>query len=201
MYLDELSNKIWATKNSRFVANKRIKRRRYGSFALLSLFSVFIVGINLLVFIPIFQIKGTEITILTIIVSTLILVGNQLMVLANYQKREDDYLKCGKELDALNQKLQIEIDSNPKPSKENQIEWVDKYQNILNIYEENHTDLDYEYFDCKYKYKKDTNKWFKKKLLLCSKIYVTAKWFLIDINVLIVLTGIIVGIITYLLLR
>lgn len=182
MYIEELSNKIWLTKKSRFVAYRRIKRRRYGSYAFLSLFSVLIIGINLLVFMPKFQDKSTEITILTIILSILILVVSLLITQANYQKREEDYLRCGEELDTLNEKLKIEIKNNSQLSKEEQIEWVDKYHNILEKYKENHTNFDYEYACILEENEHKAMAWHKFSCL--RKPYIRIVWYLIDVNTL-----------------
>lgn len=197
MYLDDLSHKIWFTKKSRFLSAKRIKRRRYGSYAILSLFSVFIIGINLLVFLSKFKLKSTEITILTIILSILILVVNMLIIQANYLNREEEYLKCGKELDTLNQKLQIEKEGNKEVSKDDQLKWVRDYNFILDKYKENHTYLDYKYAKCNDEYENNKNKWYKKKILFFNKYCAEAKWYLIDVNVLIIFIGIIISYITY----
>lgn len=192
MYLEELSNKIWLTKKSRFVAYRRIKRRRYGSYAFLSLFSVLIIGINLLVFIPDFQSKSTVITVLTIILSILILVVNMLITQANYQKREEDYLKCGEELDTLNEKLKIETQENSQFSKEEQIEWVNKYHYILEKYKENHTNFDYKYA-CILEEKNNMTchipSWLRKQ-------YTRIVWYLIDMNTLLLICLVIIIILT-----
>lgn len=195
MYLEELSNKIWLTKKSRFVAYRRIKRRRYGSYAFLSLFSVLIIGINLLVFIPEFQHKSTVITVLTIILSILILVVNMLITQANYQKREEDYLKCGEELDTLNEKLKIETQENSQFSKEEQIEWVNKYHNILEKYKENHTNFDYKYACILEKNKYNENSLHNIHSWLC-KLYTRIVWYLIDVNTLLSICLVIIIILT-----
>ena len=52
MYLEKLSDKIWATKNARFTASRRMHRNKISSAAATSMLSASIIAINLLVFLP-----------------------------------------------------------------------------------------------------------------------------------------------------
>lgn len=143
MFLNELSDKIWATKNARFTAYRRMKRNRVSSNVALSLLSVQIIAINLLVFTDYFKIYSNSITIITIILSTFILVLSLLINQLQYESREKNYHNCGIDLDILNQKIKLRIEDEAPINLDENKDTLNEYSQILQKYSLNHTEFDH----------------------------------------------------------
>ena len=107
MYLQDLSGKIWKTKNARFKAAQRMRRSRISSTASVALLSASVIAVNMLAFLNISDNDKTIITIVTVVLSTFALVMSLLIALLRYEYREDNYQQCGRELENLNQRLKI----------------------------------------------------------------------------------------------
>lgn len=153
MYLEELSDKIWATKNARFIASQRMHRNKISSVAAVSMLSASIIAINLFTFLP--NKNGetdfsTYITLSTIILSVFALVISALINQLDYADRERSFHSCGIDLDTLNQNIKIiieEANDNPEIEIEKStiIDFLTDYQKILKLYNLNHTTFDYHY--------------------------------------------------------
>ena len=184
MYLKELSNKIWKTKNSRFIASKRMKRSRNSSTVSVALLSASIIAVNMLAFLNISEIDKIIITIVTIVLSTFALVMSLLISHLRYEYREDNYHQCGIELDHLNQRLAIRInelcagnnvDEIESPNEDN-LKYLDDYNAILSKYNLNHTEFDYNYSLIIAESDKDYD--------LLQLLYYWLRWNIFDVNTL-----------------
>lgn len=166
MYLKELSEKVWKTKNARFVASKRMKRNRNSSTVSVALLSASIIAINMLVFFNITEKDKAIITIVTVVLSTFALVMSLLINHLRYEYREDNYHQCGIKLDKLNQHIRIRISElcsdknkeNETSSPKDDLKYWDEYYNILEKYNLNHSDFDYNYSLIK-ECRNDFSKW------------------------------------------
>lgn len=184
MYLKELSNKIWKTKNARFIASKRMKRSRNSSTVSVALLSSSIIAVNMLAFLNISEIDKNIITIVTVVLSTFALVMSLLISHLRYEYREDNYHQCGIELDHLNQRIAIRInelcagnnvDEIESPNEDN-FKYLDDYNAILSKYHLNHTEFDYNYSLIKAESDKDYD--------LLQLIYYWLRWNIFDVNTL-----------------
>lgn len=154
MYLQELSEKVWITKNARFLASKRMNRSRKSSVTSVALLSASIIAVNMLVFFDQGKVYSTTITVVTVILSTFSLVMSLLITHMRYEYREDNYHQCGLELENLNQRLRLKIseiiqanggrEDIESPMDENE-KFLSEYNDILKKYNLNHTDFDYKY--------------------------------------------------------
>lgn len=185
MYLQDLSDKIWKTKNARFIAAKRMKRSRNSSTVSVALLSASIIAVNMLAFLNISEIDKTIITIVTVVLSTFALVMSLLISHLRYEYREDNYHQCGIELDHLNQRLTIRINELCEGNNnlneivspiEDNLKYLDEYNAILSKYNLNHTEFDYNYSLIKAESDKDHN------FLLF--IYYWVRWNILDVNAL-----------------
>lgn len=185
MYLQDLSDKIWKTKNARFIAAQRIKRSRISSTASVALLSASIIAINMLAFLNVSEDEKTRITIGTVVLSTFALVMSLLVTLMRYEHREDNYTQCGIELENLNQRLRIRINEllnsgnktdeiiSPKDDDE---KFLKEYSDILRKYNQNHTEFDYQYSLLKAESTKEHGFW--------KTIGYWFRWYILDVNVL-----------------
>ena len=180
MYLKELSDKVWMTKNARFCAAKRMRRNRISSTASVALLSASVIAINMLAFLDIGTHEKTIITIVTVILSTFALVMSLLISLLRYEYRENNYHQCGLDLEHLNQQLKIriqELSSQGKMSSEEDNKmFLEHYDAILRKYNLNHTDFDFQYSKFKTKDNKEKSLW--------ENICYWFKWAILDVNML-----------------
>lgn len=185
MYLLELSDKIWKTKNARFIAGKRMKRSRNSSTVSVALLSASIIAVNMLAFLNISDIDKTIITIVTVVLSTFALVMSLLISHLRYEYRENNYHQCGIELDHLNQRIKIRINELctgnnnvneiVSPNEDN-LKYLDEYNTILSKYNLNHTEFDYNYSLIKAEIDKDHK--------LSLLIYYWVRWNILDVSAL-----------------
>ena len=155
MYLEELSDKVWATKNARFLASKRMGRSRKSSTAAVAFLSASIIAVNMLVFFDKYKSEecSTMITVITVILSTFSLVMSLLITMLRYEYREDNYHQCGLELENLNQRIKLRKSeiaansggSNTESPKEDNKRFLEEYYDIQKKYNLNHTTFDYDY--------------------------------------------------------
>lgn len=185
MYLKELSDKIWKTKNARFIAAKRMKRSRNSSTVSVALLSASIIAVNMLAFLNISEFDKTIITIVTVVLSTFALVMSLLISHLRYEHREDNYHQCGIELDHLNQLLTIRINelctgnnnaNEIESSNEDNLKYLNEYNAILSKYNLNHTDFDYNCSLIKAESDKEHD--------LLQLIYYWVRWNILDVSVL-----------------
>lgn len=154
MYLKELSDKVWTTKNARFMAAKRMHRRHVSSMVAVALLSASVIAVNLLALLNINDGMKTMITIITVVLSVFALVMSLIITFLRYESHENNYHQCGIELDQLNQRLKIRIDELSKgqqnvasiqsPTADN-TKYLDEYSGILKKFNLNHSELDFLY--------------------------------------------------------
>lgn len=185
MYLKELSDKIWTTKNARFLAAKRMNRRRVSSTVSVALLSASIIAVNLLAFLDTDSDQKTMITIVTVVLSVFALVMSLLITLLRYEFRENNYHQCGIDLDHLNQNLKIRIDELAKGQhnsdeiqspKEDNTKFLKEYFDILKKYSLNHSELDYLYASIKAEEDK-SQKCFR-------RFWLWFRWNVLDVNII-----------------
>lgn len=185
MYLQDLSDKIWKTKNARFKAAQRMRRCRISSTVSVALLSASVIAVNMLAFFNISDNNKTVITIATVILSTFALVMSLLIGLLRYEYREDNYQQCGRELENLNQRLKIRISElfdgkadsysiiSPKEVNE---KFLGEYNDVLRRFNLNHSEFDYDYSMMK----AENNK----KHSIPLSVWYWIRWNLWDVNVL-----------------
>lgn len=185
MYLQDLSDKIWKTKNARFKAAQRMRRSRISSTASVALLSASVIAVNMLAFLNISDYNKTIITIVTVVLSTFALVMSLLIALLRYEYREDNYQQCGRELENLNQRLKIRIneilaekegENDVKSPKDDDMNYLGEYNDILRRFNLNHSEFDYRYSLMKAENDKDYGCWLP--------VWYWVKWNLFDVNVL-----------------
>lgn len=185
MYLQDLSDKIWKTKNARFKAAQRMRRSRISSTASVALLSASVIAVNMLAFLNISDSDKTIITIVTVVLSTFALVMSLLIALLRYEYREDNYQQCGRELENLNQRLKIRIneiqaekagESDVKSPKDDDMQYLGEYNDILRRFNLNHSEFDYCYSLMKAENDKDHGIWLS--------FWYWVKWNLLDVSVL-----------------
>lgn len=201
MYLKDLSDKIWKTKNARFNAAQRMRRSRISSTASVALLSASIIAVNMLVFLNISESNKTIITIVTVVLSTFALVMSLLISLLRYEYREDNYQQCGRELETLNQRLKIRIEDiqggekdkeDVKSPNDDNMKYLGEYNDILKRFNLNHSEFDYNYSMLKAESDKDHGLW--------KPFTYWFRWYLLDVNILywlIAIVPVVVIIITF----
>lgn len=146
MYLEEFSNTVYKTMCARFTAFRRVKRNRDASKVAETLFSASIIGISLIALMSNNLEVSKNISVFTIILSTLLLSLSLLLSGLSYDKRMDNYHACGNELSRLYRNMHHDVKTlTEEEQKRKESDYIDQYFNILNKYNQNHTSFDYEY--------------------------------------------------------
>ena len=192
MYLEELSDKVWATKNARFLASKRMARSRKSSTVAVALLSASIIAVNMLVFFGKFKNEdiSTMITVITVILSTFSLVMSLLIAMLRYEYREDNYHQCGLELENLNQRIRLKIREltqnggidKRESSMEDNERFKKEYFDIQMKYNLNHTTFDYVYSKWKSGINDSNNANSDKQKTKCEKIFLSI-WYWVRYSV------------------
>lgn len=145
--LDSLGNTVYKTMSARFTASRRMKRSRDSSKVCESMFSVSIIAISLIAL----QMNPAKdvanmISVFTIILSTFLLVLSLLFSGLNYDKRMENYHACGNELNRLYRLIKHDVNVLPKEEQDKkEIDYINKYEEILSKYNLNQTYFDYQY--------------------------------------------------------
>lgn len=157
MYLQELSDKVWRTKNARFLAYHRMHRCYVSSTVCVAMLTVTIISVNMLAFFNVDDTQKTLISIVTVILSVFALAVSLLIAFMRYEYREENYHQCGIELDTFNQRLKIRINELQENSNadgiassiEENTRFLEDYYAILKKYDQNHAEIDYLYSSLK----------------------------------------------------
>ena len=146
MYLENLCNIVYKTMCARFTAYRRMKRDRDASKVAEAFSSASIIAISL-ISLKVHNIElSNNISILTIILSTFLLVVSLLFSNLDYEKRMDNYHSCGNDLSRLYRFMHHDsICLTEDKQKEKELEYLNKYFDILKKYNLNHTTFDYDY--------------------------------------------------------
>lgn len=143
--LASLSRRCWKTSKARFEAARRMRRCCNASTLCVAMLSLEIIIINLLIFIPSLSLDGDLVTIITVCLSAFVLVLSLIIAQLKYDKREEEYHKCGMLLSALERRMTVFIASKKERSYETVLNFEKKYQEILRQSNLNHTKVDWEH--------------------------------------------------------
>ncbi|MFI2744258.1 SLATT domain-containing protein [Zhouia sp. PK063] len=140
--------KLWETKGSRFIAAKRYERHEKWSTITISLVSIYIICINLLVFVPNRPpiLSDINITLSTISLSIIVIVVSVILNNMGYKHLSHRFHDCGREITIVYDKLCLLKAESEKARREDLEEITNEYNSILRKYDINHTTLDYEVF-------------------------------------------------------
>ncbi len=185
-YIEELFSKVEKTKIARFQASRRMKRNRNSSNTMISLMSAYIILLNLLGFSDKFN-DGNKITILTIGLSVIILVITLLVGQLNYAQREDNYHRCGNELNMLLNEILLIIKGNQQIEITRKKDLTNRYDNILSKYNLNHIEIDYEYGVRKHEDRVNVSTWFLWHVFSMNVLYYFGAFVIAIICLLIIL--------------
>ncbi|MCX2680267.1 SLATT domain-containing protein [Galbibacter sp. EGI 63066] len=146
--LNRWYKKLWETKGSRFIAAKRYERHEKWSTITISLVSIYIICINLLVFVPNRPpiLSEINITLSTISLSILVIVISIILNNMSYKHLSHRFHDCGREITIVYDKLCLLKADSEKVRKEDLEEITNQYNSILRKYDINHTPLDYYVF-------------------------------------------------------
>ena len=147
-YADELDDRMWKTKGSRFNKYRRYKIKHKTSLFTISIITLYVFVINLIGYCPdvVFSgIKSHLIPFLSMILSILILILSLLEASRNYQIKSERLHNCAIEITNLYGDLKILKDSE-KVDHGVLSDINKKYKYILEKYPENHDPIDYELF-------------------------------------------------------
>lgn len=168
MYLTELSNTVYKTMSARFTAYRRMKRNRDASKVAESMLSASIIGISLIAM----QCQGLAIqmNVITIILSTFLLALSLLFQGLGYEKRMENYHSCGNELNRLYRLMEHDIKVlSEEEQKTKELDYLNRYEDILVNYNLNHTTLDNSYSLTQMK---DEKVGFWSRIWLCFRYYI-----------------------------
>ena len=144
--LESLGNTIYKTMSARFTASRRMKRSRDASKVCEAMFSASIIAISLIALQNTEKDVANMISAFTIILSTFLLVLSLLFSSLNYDKRMENYHACGNELNRLYRLIKHDVNVLSKEELEKkEIDYINKYEEILSKYNLNQTSFDYQY--------------------------------------------------------
>lgn len=147
--IENLEKKIWKTRGARFNAHRRMRLNNLYSTLSVTFLTVSIIAMNLCIFLPENQAKGTLVTILTIGLSVFVLAISQVIATREYGLRAINFHKCGCELSALLDELNI-LKIRKTVSEDKLKQLYEKYENILMKYDNNHSEIDVKRFKSQY---------------------------------------------------
>jgi len=150
-YAKLLYQKIWKTKGTRFIAQKRLETVGQLSTWAIALNSVYVIIISLLSLKPFSnysKLPPEYISLIAIFFSLIILVLSLIENSKNYKSKADSFHQCGKDLSYQYEKLiQIMDKYGKEVGVTEQIYAIGlSYQNILDKYPINHLTIDYDLF-------------------------------------------------------
>lgn len=145
--LNSFGDTVYKTMSARFTASRRMKRSRDASKVCEAMFSASIIAISL---IALQMNPGKDvanmISVFTIILSTFLLVLSLLFSGLNYDKRMENYHACGNELNRLYRLIKHDVNVLTKEEQDKkEIDYINKYEEILIKYNLNQTYFDYQY--------------------------------------------------------
>lgn len=144
--LESLGNTIYKTMSARFTVSRRMKRSRDASKVCEAMFSASIIAISLIALQKPKIEVANMISAFTIILSTFLLVLSLLFSSLNYDKRMENYHACGNELNRLYRLIKHDVSVLSKEEQEKkEIDYINKYEEILSKYNLNQTSFDYQY--------------------------------------------------------
>lgn len=141
------STKVKITRDNRYNAHRRMARSQISSSICISIVSLEIVAVGVLQLINDSTKEGAisndNLTALTIILSTFVLVLSLIVSTFDYEGRKDNYHKCGIKLSKLCDKIDSELTYATEIPKDVFDKYVDEYNNIMADHGLNHERKDY----------------------------------------------------------
>ena len=152
---EELYDKIWKTKGTRFNAYERLRRRQKRSFFATGLLSAYLIIINLLQPFNLLVLPSDSnmINFISVSLSIILLVFVTIENSAEYSLKGDNFHNCAKELGRIFNDLHLLMDKNITDNAKYE-EIGKRYSDVLDRYD-NHSPIDYEVH--KTKHTKDFN--------------------------------------------
>ncbi|MRX64683.1 SLATT domain-containing protein [Maribacter luteus] len=140
--------KLWETKGSRFIAAKRYEKHEKWSTITISLVSVYIICINLLIFVPNRPriLSDINITLSTITLSIMVIVISIILNNMGYKHLSHRFHDCGREITIIYDKLCLMKIKSENVRAEDIEEISTEYNSVLRKYDINHSTLDYKVF-------------------------------------------------------
>ena len=142
VYKDYLIRKLKIVSSTRLEASRRMYYLKVISTISLLMFSVAIIGLNLLVFINTDnKVFNNFITVITVILSTFALALTAVVNQMEYNERRIDFLNCGNKINEL---LEIILANNEKDiPKQDRCKYLEKYKIIIYSCKYNPSQLDF----------------------------------------------------------
>ncbi len=119
-----------------------MKRCKNASTLCVAMLSLEIIVINLLVFIPSLKLDENIVTIVTVCLSAFVLVLSLLISQLKYDRKEEEYHRCGIQMGALEKRIDIFISSEQEVNYDVVSKYEDEYQKILRDSNLNHLEID-----------------------------------------------------------
>ncbi len=140
--------KLWETRGCRFNAAKRMEMNEKWSTITISFVSVYIIAINLVVYLKNRPAILTEelITMSTISLSILVIVISIILSTRDYKIKAHKYNNCGMDLSRLYDKVCLWKTDIASVQKTDIISLISDYNTILETYDLNHDRIDYMVF-------------------------------------------------------
>lgn len=147
---EELYDKIWKTRGTRFNAYERLRRRQKRSFYATGLLSAYLIIINLLqpFNLLVLPTDSNMINFISVSLSIILLVFVTIENSAEYNLKGDNFHNCSKELGRIFNDLHSLMDKNEVDQTKYE-EIGKRYSDILDRYD-NHSPIDYEVHKTKY---------------------------------------------------
>lgn len=168
---EELYDKIWKTKGTRFNAYERLRRRQKRSFYATGLLSAYLIIINLLqpFNLLVLPTDSNIINFISVSLSIILLVFVTIENSAEYNLKGDNFHNCAKELGRIFNDLHSLMDKNETDQTKYE-EIGNRYSDVIDRYD-NHSPIDYEVHKTKH-----TNDF--------KLSYVDRQWILLRANIL-----------------
>lgn len=143
--MKNFERKASITRDARFEAYRRMKRRKLSSTVSLAMLSLCIIFFNILQLLEGFKQYNDNITATTIMLSALVLTMSLLVTSLNYSEKEHQYYECAVKLSRLVEKIRIINSTEPDNNKKLRvfIALARKYHSIIAECPINHIGIDY----------------------------------------------------------
>ncbi|MDD6472553.1 MAG: SLATT domain-containing protein [Bacteroidales bacterium] len=141
-FLTSLIRRVKITSAVRFEAHHRMQYMKNITTLSIAMLSIYIISLNLLVFIDKYKKLSNELTVVTVVLSTFVLAVSLVISQLQYGEREYIYHSCGMELNKFLDKLLLYKEEKHTLSFEQKKELYIEYSDILKSYNLNHSGLD-----------------------------------------------------------
>jgi len=142
--------KLWETKGSRFIASKRYERIDRFSSITIYIVTAYILCVNLLILIPNRpqSLSNDNLSFFSICASIIILVISIYIPSRKYNDIAIKFHSCARDITILYDKVCLWKVNIPNIKESDVMQLINDYNNILKIYDINHSKLDHSIFKC-----------------------------------------------------